>query len=157
VNDFFSKGAVPVFWNADVQAARGVSLNYQRNTFHTRRVFSLDWGTGITLLKSRKNGESFLAASFYPLFRFTLLRTKLADLYINYSLAGPTFISRTTIDRNDTGRRFTFQDFMGGGLFVDRRRRMNVEVRIIHYSNGNLFPQNPGVTVPLGFNIGYAF
>jgi hypothetical protein len=156
VNDFFSK-SVPVFWNADVQAGHGFSLNYQRNTFHTRRVFSLDWGAGITSLKSSKNGESFLAASLYPLLRFTLLRTRPADLYINYSLAGPTFVSRTAIDRNETGRHFTFQDFMGAGVFMDRRRRVNAEIRIMHYSNGNLFPRNPGVTVPLGFNMGYAF
>jgi hypothetical protein len=42
-NDLVSKGAVPVFWAADVRVSHGVSLNYQRNVFHTRRVFSLDW------------------------------------------------------------------------------------------------------------------
>src|SRR4030095_5227827 len=146
VNDFFSKGAVPIFWSANVQAARGVSFNYQRNVFHTRRVFSLDWGAGITSLKSRTNGELFSAASLYPLLRFTLLRTSPADFYLNYSLAGPTFISRKIIDNNETGRRFTFQDFMGAGVFVDRKRSLNAEIRIMHYSNGNLFPRNPGVT-----------
>src|SRR5262249_19806191 len=44
VNDFVSKGAVPIFWAADVQVAHGVSATYQRNVFHTSRVFSLDWG-----------------------------------------------------------------------------------------------------------------
>jgi opacity protein-like surface antigen len=156
-NDFFSKGAVPIFFSADVQAALGGSLDYQRNVFHTRRVFSLDWGAGITSLKSRKNGEWFSAASLYPLFRFTLLRTRPADWYLDYSLAGPTFISRTIIDRNETGGHFTFQDFMGAGVFVDRRRSLNAEIRIMHYSNGNLFPHNPGVTVPLSFHVGYAF
>jgi hypothetical protein len=117
----------------------------------------LDWGAGITSLKSRKNGEWFSAASLYPLFRFTLLRTRPADWYLDYSLAGPTFISRTIIDRNETGGHFTFQDFMGAGVFVDRRRSLNAEIRIMHYSNGNLFPHNPGVTVPLSFHVGYAF
>lgn len=157
VNDFFSKGAVPVFWSADVQAAHGISLNYQRNTFHTRHMFALDWGAGFSSLKSREGGNSFVAASLYPVLRFTLFRTTPADIYIDYSLAGPTFISRTNIDGTDTGRRFTFQDFMGTGVFVDRKRRLNAEVRIMHYSNGNLFPHNPGITIPLGFNMGYAF
>ena len=79
------------------------------------------------------------------------------DFYFNYSLAGPTFISRTTIDDQDTGRRFTFQDFMGAGVFAGRSKHLNAEIRIAHYSNGNLFPQNAGVTIPLGFNLGYAF
>jgi opacity protein-like surface antigen len=157
VNDFVSRGAVPVFWSADVQSANGVSLNYQHNAFHTRSVFSLDWGIGISSLKSDKNAEPFVAASFYPLLRFTLLRTTPADLYFDYSLAGPTLISRTSIDGKDTGRHFTFQDFMGVGLFTDHRRRVNAEIRIAHYSNGNLFPRNPGVTVPIGFNLGYTF
>src|SRR5262249_28665472 len=129
LNDFFSKGAVPIFFSADVQAALGSSFNYQRNVFHTRRVFSLDWGAGITALKSRKDGEWFSAASLYPVLRFTLLRTRPADWYLNYSLAGPTFISRTIIDGNETGRHFTFQDFMGAGVFVDRRRSLNAEIR----------------------------
>ncbi|MBK6826807.1 MAG: acyloxyacyl hydrolase [Chitinophagaceae bacterium] len=28
-------------------------------------------------------------------------------------------------------------------------------IRIAHYSNGNLFPQNDGVKIPLTFNLGY--
>ena len=97
------------------------------------------------------------AISTYPVLRFTALRTKPVDLYFDYSVAGPTFITRTNIDGRDTGRHFTFQDFMGVGLFTNQTRRFNAEVRIAHYSNGNLFPRNPGVTVPLGFNIGYTF
>jgi hypothetical protein len=65
VNDFVSRGAVPVFWPADVRVAHGLSLNYQRNVFHTRRVFALDWGAGLSSWKS-KNGEPFSTASIYP-------------------------------------------------------------------------------------------
>src|SRR5262249_50847950 len=83
VNDFFSRGAVPVFWSADVKAARGFSFDYQRNTFHTRRVFSLDAGAGITSLKGKKEGESFVTASIYPVLRFTLLRTKSVDFFVD--------------------------------------------------------------------------
>jgi hypothetical protein len=46
---------------------------------------------------------------------------------------------------------------MGAGIFIDPRRHFNAEVRIMHYSNGNLFPRNPGITVPLDFNLGYSF
>jgi len=37
----------------------------------------------------------------------------------NYSLAGPTSISKTTIGTNETGKQFTFQDFMGVGTSAD--------------------------------------
>jgi hypothetical protein len=156
-NDFVSKGAVPVFWAADVRVAHGASMNFQRNVFHTRRVFALDWGAGVSSWKSKNRKEEFTTLSLYPVLRFTALHTEPLDLYLNYSLAGPTFISRTTIDGHETGRRFTFQDFMGVGVFTDPHRHMNAEIRIAHYSNGNLFPRNAGLTIPLGFNVGYAF
>ncbi len=78
-------------------------------------------------------------------------------MYINYSLAGPAFISKTIIDDHNTGKRFTFQDFMGLGFNVGKRKRLNLEIGIAHYSNGNLFPQNAGVKIPLTLSIGFIF
>jgi hypothetical protein len=156
-NDFVSRGAVPIFWAADAQVASGVSLNYDRNVFHTHRTFSLDWGGGASIWKSEREGQVFATASLYPVFRFTAIRTPPLDLYFNYSLAGPTFISRTIIDGEETGQRFTFQDFMGLGAFIGRRKSTNAEIRISHFSNGNIFPRNSGVTVPLTVIVGRSF
>jgi hypothetical protein len=157
VNNFVSTGAVPVFWTGSVQVAEGLSINYQRNVFHTRRFFALDWGAGVSSWKSRNKGERFYTTSVYPVFRFPVIRTDPLEFYIGYSLAGPAWITRTTIDGLATGRQFTFQDFMSAGVFLGRQRRVSAEVRIAHYSNGNLFPQNPGVTIPLGFYLGSGF
>jgi hypothetical protein len=157
LNNFVSRGAVPIFWAADAQVASGFSLNYERNVFHTRRTFSLDWGGGASIWKAGTEGQIFATASLYPVFRFTAIRTPPFDLYFNYSLAGPTFISRTVIDGEETGRRFTFQDFMGLGAFIGHRKKTKAEIRISHYSNGNLFPQNAGVTVPLTVIVGRSF
>jgi opacity protein-like surface antigen len=157
VNNFVSKGAVPVFWSGLVQAASGESLNYQRHVLHTRRFFSFDWGAGVSSWQSRINGERFYTASLYPVFRFTAIRTRPLEFYLSYSLAGPTWITRTAIDGQDTGRHFTFQDFMGAGVLLGRSRRIAADIRIVHYSNGNLFPQNAGVTIPPGFYIGSTF
>ena len=156
-NDFVSKRPVPVFWTGSVQVAHGVSINYQRNVLHTRRFFALDLGASVSSWMSRKAGERFYTASVYPAFRFVAIRTNPLELHFTYSLAGPALITRTAIDGEDTGKRFTFQDFIGAGVFLGRNRRVAAEVRIAHYSNGNLFPQNPGVTIPLGFYLGTAF
>ena len=98
-----------------------------------------------------------MTLSAYPLLRFTILRTRPADVWAMYSLAGPTYISKTIIDGRDTGRRFTFQDFMGAGAFAGKGRRVSLSVKINHYSNGNLFAENAGVKVPITFSIGYTF
>jgi hypothetical protein len=93
----------------------------------------------------------------YPVFRFIAVRTNPLEFYLGYSLAGPALITSTTIDGAETGRHFTFQDFMSAGVFLGRHRKVAAEARIAHYSNGNLFPQNPGVTIPLGFYLGTTF
>jgi hypothetical protein len=46
---------------------------------------------------------------------------------------------------------------MGFGVFAGKQKQLNAEIKIAHYSNGNLFPQNNGVMVPLTFGLGYSF
>ena len=58
------------------------------------------------------------------------------------------------LDGRDTGERFTFQDFMGVGAFLGKTRRMNVELGVKHYSNGNIFTENPGIKIPLTLTLG---
>ena len=157
VNKAVSKGAVPVFWGGEVRVRRGISIHYQHNIFHTRKVFSFDWGAAFSWWQSRVNKNEFFTASLFPLLRFTFARMRSADIYFNYSVAGPSFISKTIIDNENTGRRFTFQDFMGMGIYCDKKRNLNAEIRIMHYSNGNIFPENVGLMIPLTFNLGYAF
>ena len=150
-------GVVPIFWGGLAQVKHGVAVRYQRNLFHTRKVFSFDVGASVSYWKSRADRATFYTASLFPEFRFAPFRMRGADLYFNYSLLGPTSISRVSIDGNDTGRHFTFQDFMGMGVYVGKDRHFNAEIHIGHYSNGNIFPQNAGVSIPLTFDLGYAF
>jgi hypothetical protein len=148
---------VPIFWAGNVHVTHGFSANFQHNAFHAMRVFSLDWGTGVATWKSRSNGERFVTASVYPVFRFTTIRTKALDVYFDYSLAGPTYISRRQIDSEELGRHFTFQDFIALGMLAGKQKNFDAEIRISHFSNGNLFPRNAGVTIPLSLSIGYGF
>jgi opacity protein-like surface antigen len=157
INDFLSDGTVPVFWGGRAHVETGFSVQYQRNIFHGKKYFSFDWGTTLGFWRSEKDHQKFMTISVFPLFRFTLLRTKSFDFYLNYSLAGPTFISGLKIDDRNTGPHFTFQDNIGVGLFIGKERKLNTEVKIGHYSNGNLFTENDGVKIPLTVNLGYTF
>jgi hypothetical protein len=157
VNDFFTKGKFSIFWHGTVEVSSGVSVNYQHNMFHTRRFFALDWGTGLSAWKSRINGDRFFTLSIYPAVRIPIIRTNPVEFYFTYSLAGPSLITKTTIDGQATGKVFTFQDYMGIGYYLGRKRRVTGQIRIAHYSNANLFSQNPGITIPLGFSLGTSF
>jgi hypothetical protein len=156
INDFVST-KVPIFWKGDVQVDRGVAVHYDRTVFHTRSVFAIEAGTSVSAWRTRGDGESFYTLSVYPLFRFVLVRTRTVDVYFCYSLAGPTFISSRTLDGRDLGSQFTFQDFLGGGVYLGASKRAVVGVKINHYSNGNLFPENAGVMVPVTLTFGWAF
>lgn len=155
-NTLFSRG-IPIFWNGDVPTGRGVTVEYQRNVFHTSKRFAFDLGVSASTFTSANDREGFRTLSGYPLFRFFFVRSQPVDFYGVYSLAGPTYFSRVDLEGMDTGARFTFQDFMGAGVYLGRTRRVNLEVGIKHFSNGNLFPTNPGVRIPLTFTVGYAF
>jgi hypothetical protein len=156
VNDFVSR-KVPIFWGGHAKVDFGIAPHYERNVFHTRKVFGLDVGASAGVYRTRQNDDRFFTLSVYPLFRFTFLRARLADMYFAYSLAGPTYISKVILDDLNTGRHFTFQDFMGIGWFAGANRNLNLGVKINHYSNGNIFTQNAGVKIPLTFSVGYAF
>lgn len=161
-NDLFSMSGrfnkiPPIFWRGVVQTNYAFAFNYQRNIFHTYKAFSFDIGTSYSFCKTKKNNNEFFAISVFPLLRFYLLRTKPLDFYFNYSVVGPTFISKVFLDDRNTGGHFTFQDFLGIGTFIGKNRKLNAEIKIEHYSNGNNYAQNPGIDIPLMLNVGYSF
>lgn len=154
-----------VFWGGDAEVYQGLTLNYQRNIFHTKQAFSMDWGISTSIWQSKgmgsglsnPNKENFFTLSIYPVLRYNFLHAKEMDAYFYYSVAGPSYISKQFIDGADMGGRFTFQDNTGIGLFFGEKRNFNAELKIGHYSNGNVLPRNAAVKVPLSLNVGYAF
>ena len=146
-----------LFWGGKAEVNQGITFNYQKNIFHSAKVFSMDWGVNLSLWESNIQKEKFLTLSIYPLLRFTFLRSKITDAYIYYSVAGPTFISHVVIDKINTGGHLTFQDNVGLGVYFGKQRTYNAEIKIGHYSNGNISTKNPGIKIPLSFNIGFTF
>lgn len=157
VNHFFAEGKIPVFWGGNVAVENGFAINYRKNIFHTKKTFSLDVGTSIGSWNTQSHDKSFYALSVYPVLRFNVIRSPIADLYFLYSVAGPTYISKTRLENFNTGKHFTFRDYMGIGGYFGRHDALNAEINIGHFSNGNIFPNNAGVKIPLSFTFGYAF
>ena len=156
VNDLFSKWVV-IFWGGHVETQQGLSLEYERTVFHTKRVFEFDLGASASIWRTNEKSETFHTLSAYPLVRFYFQRNDTADVYFAYSIAGPTFISEYQLDNLNTGATFTFQDMMGVGAFLGQSRKINAEISIKHFSNGNLATSNAGIKIPLTFKIGWVF
>lgn len=165
MNEFFSMNmkvgnfesfGVPVFWLGDIKAQHAFSVTYQRLIYRSEKIFSIDWGVSATYFQSRGN-ENVFVFSIFPVLRFYLLRRKNYDFYTNYSIIGPTYITKSVIDGFDSGSNATFQDTMGFGVFFGKNRSYNLELRIMHYSNGNIFSDNAGVAIPMQFTFGKTF
>ena len=134
VGNFESFG-IPVFWVGQVKAKHAFSITYQRLIYRSEKVFSLDWGASVTAFQSELTSENVMAFSIFPVLRFYLLRKKEFDFYANYSLIGPTYITKSNIDGFESGPKITYQDTMGFGVFFGKDRKYNFELRIMHYSN----------------------
>ncbi|WP_439131906.1 acyloxyacyl hydrolase [Polaribacter sp.] len=156
VGNFESFG-IPVFWVGNVKAQHAVSLTYQRLIYRSEKIFSLDWGVSATYFQSRKGKSDVFAFSIFPVLRFYLMRKKDFDFYTNYSIIGPAFISKADIDGFKSGPKITYHDTMGFGVFFGENRKYNIELRIMHYSNGNIFTRNDGVAIPLQLTLGKTF
>ncbi len=162
-NEFFSMQAqlgnfdsfgLPMFWLGESKAAHTFAVTYQQTAYHGKKLFSLDWGVSITGFQTEEFNTNVYAFSVFPVMRFYVWRRKPFDFYLNYSVIGPTLLTEANIDDLETGPRLTYQDFMGAGMFVGRKRNLNFEIRIMHYSNGNIFTENEGVAIPIVFTIG---
>lgn len=154
-NNVVANKHFPIFWGGAVKLKQGFSLSYQRNIFNGRKVFSMDWAATLGHWTSARDGQNFFSASLSPVFRFHVLRSSAADMFLEYSVAGPTFMSKPVLDGIKLGEKFTFYDFMGIGAFTGKNKQLYTGIRIGHFSNGNLFPYNDGVMIPLTFQVGY--
>ncbi|MCX7121294.1 MAG: acyloxyacyl hydrolase [Gammaproteobacteria bacterium] len=158
INHYFTVGGgLPIFWSGNLHTRNGAIFTYERNIFHTHKLFSFDLGTSISTYHSAINNTPFEAISVFPDFNFWLFRSREFDLYFRYEIAGPTFLTQAYVDNINLGGQFSFQDLMGIGAFIGTGKHVNLAATIGHYSNGNLLPANPGVQVPLVLSLGYAF
>ena len=148
---------LPIFWKGAIQAQQALIATYQKNVFHGKRIFSIDWGTSFTIAQTELNKTAFFAISIYPILRFWFLRNNYTDNYVVYSIVGPTYFSKKQLDDLNTGEHITYQDYLGIGTFFGKNRRLNSEIKIVHFSNGNIFAVNPGIDVPLTLSMGYSF
>ena len=156
VNNFISS-KMRIFGGGWAEVENGVHITYQRNIFNGPKLFSLDWGINASSWKTKINNENFFTLSVFPVFRFNYWHAKKFDAYFYYSVAGPSYISKTQLENHKMGGHFLFQDNMGTGVFLGKNRKLNTEIRIGHYSNGNMHIYNDGVKIPLSLNVGYAF
>lgn len=145
----------PLFWHASLKINHGLMYMYQHLIYHTEKRFTLYAGaSGSRWTRGCQNIGAF---SGFLSMKFWLFRTPYVEPYFLYSIAGPTIITRKTLGRRNLGQNFLFQDFIGFGMTLGKKRRLDIEAKVVHYSNGDIFTQNPGFDIPIVFSIGVTF
>jgi len=145
----------PIFWSATTKIDNGGTLMYQHLLFHNRKRFSLYLGADVS--RWVRHPDILYAASLFFSIRYWFFRTSNVDMYLSYSVAGPSMMSRRMLGKKDLGGYFIFQDYIGLGLQWGRQHAFNFDARLVHYSNGDIFPFNPGFDVPIVLYLGYSF
>ena len=157
VAKYFTTPYIPIFFNGRIKVGEGLEFLYERNFFHTDKNFSIEWGVSAAQWQSQGLKQDFYTISLFPELKIWMVRSPRFDFYFEYSLAGPSYLSRVYIDGLDSGSHFTFQDFLGIGALAGSHKHVNINLRIVHFSNGNTLPINTGLAVPVMFGIGYAW
>ncbi len=91
-----------------------------------------------------------------PVLRMYFKKTSCVSPYMELSV-GPSYMSRTYIDRRNLGMHFAFQDILGVGATLGKEQRLSMSLSAIHYSNGSICSHNSGITIPLLLNVAYKF
>lgn len=91
-----------------------------------------------------------LAFRFYPCHTINTHPFFLASV-------GPSYLSKNKFGRNRQASNFAFQTIAGAGLEFGKAKRVDLNLRLIHYSNAYLMHPNEGFNIFYVASLGYLF
>lgn len=117
--------------------------------------FTLNGSLGQWYSTAPSNKDLFTAAlslafRFYP---WDCLNTH------PYFLAsvGPAYMSDRKFGRNEQGGNMSFQSILGLGAEFGQAKRIDLNMRMVHFSNATLMTPNEGFNIFYVFSLGYLF
>jgi len=70
---------------------------------------------------------------------------------------GPSYLSNKKFGHNTQGSHFSFQSILGVGFELGQQKRLDINLRFVHYSNANLIKPNEGYNIFYVVSVGYLF
>lgn len=141
--------------NSDMGVDRGVMGLYEYTLFDVFGAISIHAGANVGRWHSGPDqivtGSAFLSGRLWV---FHLL---FIHPYVEYSLLGPTLISKEVFSEVGFSSNVLFQNFFGVGVEVGEGRGFSVDLKTIrYYHTDTLLPQQ-GFRVPVVASIGVLF
>ncbi|MBC61807.1 MAG: hypothetical protein CMP11_05055 [Zetaproteobacteria bacterium] len=150
----------PIFWEADLLADFGSILSMEKNLYKISESILIDWGLsfcswGVYQKNEVYKKQYFHSFSIFLSSRFYLFTYEKIRPFLYYSIGGPSYISEKEFASTQFSNNFVFQDQLGLGLSFSNKPSIEISLRIFHYSNGDLFPINGGIDVPIVLGLGF--
>ena len=101
------------------------------------------------------NKDLFTAAASLA-FRFYPFHTTYTHPFFLAS-AGPAYLSNTDFGRNKQAANFAAQSILGAGVEIGKAKRVDLNMRLIHYSNAYTMHPNEGFNIFYVVSLGYLF
>lgn len=102
------------------------------------------------------SNKDLFAAALSLAFRFYPVDTQTIHPFLLASV-GPAYISSKKFGRNSQAANFAFQTIFGAGFEFGQAKRVDLNMRLIHYSNAYLMNPNEGFNIFYVVSLGYLF
>lgn len=100
--------------------------------------------------------KNLTTAALSVAFRFYPFDTTFTHPFLLASV-GPSYLSNTQFGRNFQATNFAFQSVLGAGLELGQAKRVDLNLRCVHYSNAYTMHPNQGFNIFYIGSIGYLF
>jgi len=143
----------PFMWTAMLKVDRAFVLGCETKVFEAEYVSIIGGLSASNLQTSLVIKDSLWVGSVYLMAKVPLFTFKDFKGYLLYSPAGPSMLSKNTFATTGYTNRFVFQDQFGFSVMYEDT--VEFFVKQYHFSNGDIFPVNGGIDIPLQFGISF--
>jgi hypothetical protein len=154
--DYVYRPGVPLMWNARLKVDRSVIVGYEHPFYAYKRHIELYSGVSCGYMETlQRYQDSLFVVSAYVLARLYVIRSDIFSGYFIYSPAGPSLLSKPKFSTTAFSNNFVFQNQFGIGASFGKNADTEFFLKLYHYSNGDIFPVNGGIDIPIVLGISF--
>ena len=133
----------------------GMMLLYEKKLFDFASFLSC-YG-GVDVANWKKGGDAIYSASSFIAYRLWILHLPLIHPYVEYIAMGPTYLSKGEFAGSQFRSRFIFQNYFSIGIEFGEGVGMNLDIRLLRYSEGDFSKIGGAFRIPTLISLGFLF
>ncbi|MCH9617249.1 MAG: hypothetical protein SP4CHLAM5_07720 [Chlamydiia bacterium] len=140
----------PLMWNARLKVDRSIMMGFEQPIYAYKKHIELYSGISCGYMQTLRNYQDTIGVvSAYLLARLYIFRSDIFNGYFIYSPAGPSLLTKAKFASTSFSNNFVFQNQFGIGASIGKNAETEFFLKLYHYSNGDIFPINGGIDIPL--------